>query len=310
MQTVTVLICTYNRHKLLQSALDALICRTIEKPDQIVIVNGGDEQADRVAQEFSEKYSVPIKLIKTKNVNLATSRNVGLPHCTEDIVAMTDDDAEVFPEWITKIRELHAAHPEAGGIGGAIIGADSGGSFVSRLSDVVTFPQPAEPTYIRTIPGVNASYKRNILVQIGEQDTILMRGEDVDYNWRIKKLGYEILFHPDMKVLHHHRPTIKQFFRQHYMYGRGYYLVRRKWKEMYCLYPHHLIRVKDWLKLVNFFVSLFYQSFFSALRVKPWYEFPLAFPAMLINGVCWRTGMIYQMFLEINPATRTTQKRA
>src|SRR5713226_2732113 len=135
---LSVLICTYNRSELLSQCLGALICRTGEKPHQIVIVNGGDERADAVVEssrqeaegrnqksEVGGQLGIEIKLVKTVNKNLAASRNVGLPHCTGDIIATTDDDAEVFPDWVTQMKRVHAEHPEAGAVGGAVIGADS-----------------------------------------------------------------------------------------------------------------------------------------------------------------------------------------
>ena len=62
----SVLICTYNRHEMLAQCLCALIERTDEKPDQVVVVNGGDEHADQVVQEYSaigEQLSIEIKLV-------------------------------------------------------------------------------------------------------------------------------------------------------------------------------------------------------------------------------------------------------
>lgn len=194
--TVSVLICTYNRHELLRLALAALVEGTTEKPDEIVVVNGGDERADSVVEACARQQpTVRIKLIKTVNKNLAASRNVGLPHCSGDIIAWTDDDAEVFPDWVTQLKRLHAEHPEAGGIGGAIVG-ENVRSFVSRLADQVTFISHPTARYVRTVPGVNASYKRRVVEQVGMQDETLFRGEDVDYNWRIKQLGFEIYYDP------------------------------------------------------------------------------------------------------------------
>jgi glycosyltransferase involved in cell wall biosynthesis len=46
----SVLICTYQRHELLDKALSALIDATDEKPDQVVVVNGGDERANWVVE--------------------------------------------------------------------------------------------------------------------------------------------------------------------------------------------------------------------------------------------------------------------
>ena len=130
MMNFSVLICTFNRHEMLARALAALIERTDEKPDQVVVVNGGDEQADRVVSQFAGRQgTTSVELVKTVNKNLAASRNAGLPHCTGDIIAMTDDDAEVFPDWAGQMKRLHAEHPEAGAIGGPVIGAarDGGG---------------------------------------------------------------------------------------------------------------------------------------------------------------------------------------
>jgi GT2 family glycosyltransferase len=296
----SVLICTYNRHELLNKALEALLQGTQEKPDQVVIVNGGDEHADQVvaAHQMRCPSGTEIKLIKTVNKNLAASRNVGLPHCDGAIVAMTDDDAEVFPDWVTQMKSVHAEHPEAGAVGGRVLGADSHKSLLSRLADIVTFPSSSEARYVSTLPGVNVSYKRSVLDIIGFQDETLFRGEDVDFNWRVQKAGYRIFYHPKIKVWHHHRPTLRQFFRQHYMYGRAYYLVRRKWRDMYCLYPHRFRTVKDFLKAAHFVVSAFYEPLWCSSRLSSWTDRLTALPILFWNSVIWRSGMLYQGFLE------------
>ena len=296
---VSVLICTYNRPELLAQCLDALICRTAEKPDQVVVVNGGDERADEAVESSRQEaggrgQGIEINLIKTLNKNLAASRNVGLPHCDGDIVAMTDDDAEVFPDWITQIKRLHAEHPEAGAVGGPVIGADSD-SFISRLADRVTFGSYPAARNVRTLPGVNISYKRTLVKAVGFQDETLFRGEDVDYNWRVKQLGYEIRYDPAMQVLHHHRPTLRAFLHQHYMYGRAYYLVRRKWPEMYCVYPHALRRPKDVLKALNFFSAPFYEPVQYAARLERYADRLPACPILFANQLAWRGGMFRQM---------------
>jgi glycosyltransferase involved in cell wall biosynthesis len=190
MTTFSVLICTYNRPDMLEMALKALIDRTAERPDQVIVVNGGDERSDRIVQTYKDNSAVKVELVKTVNKNLATSRNIGLAYCTGDIVAMTDDDAEVYPDWVTQMKKAHAEHLKAGGVGGAVIGADSDKSLLSRIADVVTFSTPPQPGYVSTIAGVNVSYKRSVLMEVGLQDETLFRGEDVDFNWRIKKLGY------------------------------------------------------------------------------------------------------------------------
>ena len=291
----SVLICTYNRHELLQICLESLINETLEKPDEVVIVNGGDEQADHVINSFIPHSAIEIKLIKTINKNLATSRNVGLSHCTGDIVAMTDDDAKVFPDWITQMKRVHKEHPESGAVGGLVIGTNTH-SLVGKVADLITFPIWPDARYVRTLPGVNISYKKEVLKKIGLQDETLFRGEDVDFNWRVLQTGDKIFFDPAIKVYHHHRPTLRGFINQHYMYGRAYYLVRKKWPDLYCIYPHHFRKLKDFLKAGNFFAALLYEPFLAVRKIPRWNVRLAALPILFTTGFAWRFGMITQKF--------------
>lgn len=288
---LSVLICTYNRPDMLRSCLSSLTEHSETRPDQIIVVNGGDEMTDRLVENFREVHCTELVLVKTINRNLAASRNVGLPLCTGDIIAMTDDDAEVFPDWAGQMKRLHAEHPEAGAIGGPVIGANPK-ALISRLADRVTFSTYVGPRTVRTLPGVNVSYKREATERVGMQDETLFRGEDVDYNWRVQKLGYTIYYDPSVRVLHQHRPTLRAFLNQHYMYGRAYYLVRRKWPEMYCVYPHSLKSVKDFLKGVNFIAAIFYEPAIAALQMESMTDKLLAYPFLLANQIAWRGGMV------------------
>lgn len=291
----SVLICTFNRPELLAQCLKALIQSTDEKPDQVVVVNGGDERADAIVTSF-QGTSVQVKFIRTVNKNLATSRNLGLPYCEGDLIAMTDDDAEVFPNWVTQMKCAHSSRPEAGAVGGLVIGAGPQ-PLVARIADRVTFPNYSAARNVRTLPGVNVSYKRSVVEQVGFQDESLFRGEDVDYNWRILTLGYSIYYDPLIRVYHHHRPTVRAFLNQHYMYGRAYYRVRRKWPEMYSVYPHRLTRPKDILKGLNFVAATFYEPLIFARRMDQFADKLMSYPLLLLATLGWKAGMLYQGWL-------------
>ena len=292
----SVLICTYNRAEMLARCLDALVCRTEEKPDQVIVVNGGNARADEQVNKYAGRQDIQVKLVKTVNKNLAASRNVGLPYCTGDLVAMTDDDAEVYADWVTQMKRAHAEHPEAGAVGGAVLSAGMD-SLVSRVADKVTFSNYPAPQAVRTLPGVNVSYKRAAVDQVGPQDEALIRGEDVDYNWRALQLGWKILYDPRIQVLHHHRPTLRSFLNQHYMYGRAYYRVRRKWPAMYCVYPHNFRHPKDYLKALNFIAAAFYEPVRYATRMERGIDKLLAYPILFANQIAWRGGMVREKLL-------------
>jgi len=206
---------------------------------------------------------------------------------------MTDDDAEVFPNWVTLMKQAHQEHPEAGAIGGPVLGTNTE-SLVGKVADLMTFPSWKEPQYVRTLPGVNISYKQRMVKEVGLQDETLFRGEDVDYNWRVQHLGYKVFFDPKIKVYHHHRPTLKGFLNQHYMYGRAYYLVRRKWQDMYCVYPHSIRGVRDILKAGNFFAAVLYQPFKTSQRASSIKTRLGLIPVAFLAELVWKSGMVFQ----------------
>ena len=145
----------------------------------------------------------------------------------------------------------HQKYPKAGVIGGNVI--DAGGqSYLSRIADIATFPHHDTMTQVRSLAGVNSSYKKEVIQDVGEYDESLFRGEDVDYNWRAIQKGWDVLFIPDIKVKHLHRPSWKGLIYQHYMYGRAHYLVRNKWENMYSHYP---IRIDSFMSVLKWCAS-------------------------------------------------------
>ena len=67
----TVFICTYNRGKLINGTLEALINNQTRNPNEIIVVNGGGENDCQKTLEKWQKEFPAINIIQTKNKNLA-----------------------------------------------------------------------------------------------------------------------------------------------------------------------------------------------------------------------------------------------
>ena len=246
---VSVLICTFNRGNLIHETLKSLIINQTIKPDEIIVVNGGgSNDCKEILQKWAKLFK-RIKTIKTKNINLANSRNIGLQECEGDLILLTDDDARPFPDWIENIKKYHIKFPNAGLIGGDVLNNDEG-KFLSKIADAITFPHHSSIKRVRSLPGVNSSYKKNVIKTVGEYDISLNRGEDVDFNWRVLESGWDIIYVPSIKVKHIHRDSWFELAYQHYMYGRSYYMLRDKWRNMYSIYPHDLKNLRSFIKYI------------------------------------------------------------
>ena len=259
---ISVFICTYNRGNLINDTLKSIIVNQTRKPDEIIVVNGGGEKNCQSTLVKWKSIFSNIKIIKTENINLANSRNIGLPYCKGDLILQTDDDARPLPDWIEKLEKVHARYPAAGVIGGDVIDA-SRGNFLSKIADIATFPNHKKVQKVRSVPGVNSSYKKEVIKMIGDYDETLFRGEDVDYNWRAIQSGWDVLYCPEIKVKHLHRPSWKSLFQQHFMYGRAHYLVRKKWPEMYSHYP---LKISSFKTLLKWYASWSWTPFNDAIK--------------------------------------------
>ena len=258
---ISVLICTYNRGSLIGGTLHSLINRQIIIPDEIIVVNGGGKNDCKIILENWKNSFKNLKIIETENINLASSRNIGLKYCLGDIILLTDDDARPLPDWTLKIVEAHKKFPNAGAIGGNVINKNEI-TFRSRVADIATFPKNSSFTKVRTVPGVNCSYKKEVVEMVGEYDINLFRGEDVDYNWRVIKKGWDVYHIPEIIVNHIGRPTFYGLLYQHYMYGRAHYLVRTKWPDMYSHYP---LKIDSISSVIKYIVSWTFIPVYDAL---------------------------------------------
>lgn len=287
---VSVLICTWNRGDLIDDTLRSLIEGSSVKPHEIIVVNGGGEKNCSNTLDFWKSKCSYLFTYEIENITLSHSRNFGLKKLSGEIILMTDDDALVAPDWIKCSLKLHKEYPKAGAIGGPVLDA-SGDSLLYKVADFSTFPFLKELTQVRSIPGVNSTYKIEALNAVGDYDVNLFRGEDVDFNWRISQLGWQVLYSPELRVYHKHRATWRGLFRQHFMYGRAYVLVRNKWPEMYCAYPRRINTAKNLLKLVYYWIQPFFDAYAKIKNRSSSLNEIFAYPFIVLLQYYWRLGV-------------------
>jgi succinoglycan biosynthesis protein ExoA len=157
--------------------------------------------------------------IAPMGLNLATARARG------EIIVRVDGHCEIAPDYIRRCVE-HLQRGEVDGVGGPIetIGATAmarviatamssafgvgGAAFRTMkgrtmLTDTVAFP----------------AYTRRIIARAGGYDEELVRNQDDEYNYRLRKLGAKILLAADVRARYHSRATLPKLIKQYFQYG-------------------------------------------------------------------------------------------
>ena len=223
---MSVVVCAYNAADTLDDCLESL--GKLDYPDyEVILVNDGSKDA---TEAIAHRYPF-VRVITTPNNGLSAARNIGLSAATGAIVAYTDADVRVDSHWLTYLVQPFLTSDVVAAGGPNVVPADD--PWVAQC----VARSPGGPTHVlfddriaEHVPGCNFAVRRDALLAIGGFNPIYLRaGDDVDVCWRLQARGWRIGFAPAALVWHHHRPSVRAYWRQQVGYGEG-----EVW-----LQPHH-----------------------------------------------------------------------
>ncbi|MBM63600.1 MAG: glycosyl transferase [Acidobacteria bacterium] len=215
---VSVIVCAYNAADTLDDCLTSLECLSYPEVELILVDDGSSDGTAAIANRHPS-----IKLVQVDNGGLSAARNIGLSHATGEIVAYTDADVRVEPEWLTYLVEPLFSSSYAGSGGPNVVPTDD-----PWLAQCVA-RAPGGPSHVlfddRTaehVPGCNMAFRRDVLVALdGFNPVFTKAGDDVDFCWRLQARGWKIAFAPSALVWHHHRSSLRAYWNQQLGYGEG-----------------------------------------------------------------------------------------
>lgn len=215
---VSVVVCAYNAADTLDDNLQSLERLTYPDYEIIVVNDGSRDDTGAIARAHPR-----VRVIETPNQGLSAARNVGLAEATGEIVAYTDADTRVDRDWLTFLVQPFLTSDVVGSGGPNVVPADD-----PPIAQCIA-RAPGGPTHVllddriaEHVPGCNMAFKRDALLAIGGFNPIYLRaGDDVDVCWRLQARGWKIGFASSALVWHHHRASVKAYWRQQVGYGEG-----------------------------------------------------------------------------------------
>ena len=229
---VSVVMPVYNEAHFIERSLGALLRQTYPAEQmEIIVADGQSTDATRsLIEALAASSPVPIKIVDNPGRIAPTGLNAAIKASRGEIVVRVDGHCEIEPDYVANcVRHLRAG--EAEGVGGPIetvgetltaraialamsskfgVGGSAFRTINDRqmLVDTVAFP----------------GYTRAIIERAGLYNEELVRNQDDEYNYRIRKMGGRILLAPDIRSRYYSRSTFKSLWRQYYQYG--YWKVR------------------------------------------------------------------------------------
>ena len=231
---ISVVICVYNGEDLIEEALDGV--SQLDYPDyEVIVVDDGskDRTFERIGKKGDERGYRVIRL--PKNRGLSNARNVGMRAATGEIIAYLDHDASPDKHWLrylalTFLSSKHAV------VGGPNINPLSSNWIADCVNQVPGNPQIVmiDDELADHIPGCNLAVRRSFLEAMGGFNLDYPgAGDDVDFCWRVQKLGGTLGVSAGAMVWHHRRGSIKGFLKQQKSYGGGEAVLEKDWPQRF-----------------------------------------------------------------------------
>jgi len=182
---ISVIVPSFNEEANIAQCLVSLSHQTLARTDyEIIVVDGGS--TDRTC-EIARKYADMVFIQKSKKVGGA--RNDGAEAAKGEIVATTDADCILPPDWLEQIRDAFAADPAVVQIYGPVYPIEDsiGNRFSLLLANTFSRIGYYSRTFYYTL-GCNTAFRKDAFVKAGMYRCI-DAGDDLEIAMRTKDEG-------------------------------------------------------------------------------------------------------------------------
>lgn len=206
--SVSVVVPTRNRPAHAEACAKSILA--ISGFADLIVV---DQSDDHTTEEALSRIDDPrLRYVRTETRGVTKGRNLGMSMSRSDIVAFTDDDCRVRPDWIRRTVDVFAADPEVAVVCGRVSVPDE----IQDLGYAEGF-EPQEREWQGRFPPLgrdwgitaNLSLRRSVLDRVGVFDPMLgagaplRSGGEPDFLFRVLREGFKVVNAREVVVDHY-----------------------------------------------------------------------------------------------------------
>lgn len=237
---VSVILTVKNEERTIGHAIESVLRIDYPSHEVIVVDGGSEDQTVAVARNHM------VRIVHAKDSTPGQGRNMGIVNSSHPIVAFIDGDCYVKNKGWLKEGTYLLRQEDIGGVGGPVT-PFSGAPYMSRaLMDVLStffanagsaqFARYKKQREVKSISSCNALYRREAIERAGFFAEDLRFCEDADLNYKIRKLGYRLVYSPKIIVEHDWKVySFASLFRYMFRYGVGRAVAVRKYPYLFSL---------------------------------------------------------------------------
>jgi GT2 family glycosyltransferase len=191
---------------------------------EILVVDGmSTDSSRRIVSGFAGRHA-NVRLLDNEKRIAPAAFNLGIRNAGGSMVAIIGAHCSLAPDYISNCVHYLSTR-EAECVGGAIenIGEGFWGQVISLAMSSpfgvgdAHFRYAHQERYVDTL--AFGAYRREVFDKIGLFDENLVRNQDYELNYRLRKAGGKILLTPAIKSHYYTRSSLRKLWSQYFQYG-------------------------------------------------------------------------------------------
>lgn len=207
----SIIICSYNRYNFLVETIESILYVLKPRNDYEILIIDNNSKDETIQVKDIYNSNEKVKYFLELKQGLSYARNRGMLESKGEILIYLDDDIEIVNDYFVVCDELFD-DKSISIVGGKVLPfkvniptwIPKKYYFLVSIYDQGEFQK--EVTYVM---GGNFAIRSIVAEQIGLYNTSLGRngkslggGEEIDYQNRARNMGFKIIYHPKLNILH------------------------------------------------------------------------------------------------------------
>ncbi|MDP3622968.1 MAG: glycosyltransferase family 2 protein [Methanobacteriaceae archaeon] len=259
---LSIIVVNYRTYNLTNQAIESVITKNHPFKYNIYVVDNASEDGslEKLQKDFSKEIQDGlIKFIASaENKGFSYANNLALKEISSNNILLLNSDTIVIADCLEKCLNYMESHPQTGALGCKVVLPDGtldkacrrsfpdvSVSFYRMIGLSRLFPKSQrfgkynlcylddDGVYpIDCLVGAFMMVKSEAIKEIGLLDeTFFMYGEDIDWCYRIKEAGWQIIYYGDAQIIHYKGSSsqkqksklIYEFYRAMYIFYNKHY---------------------------------------------------------------------------------------
>ena len=223
---LSVILVTPDRYETIRRTVAWLRAQTVREAIEVVIVAPSRAGLELDEDELAGFHGFQVVEVGTVR-SVATGNAAGVRAASAPVVVFGEDHSYPQPGWAEALIDAHRGPWAAVGPVVANANPRSAVSWADFLPGYGPWLEPTPGGVVSYLPGHNSSYKRDLLLELGDDLDPMLNAESV-LHWELGARGYELYLEPRAKTRHFNFSRLPAYLRATFLHARTFAAERAR----------------------------------------------------------------------------------